>query len=122
MLKSSEISNNGVIQAAYRGQIASFGASVMNGSLLASIVFFSDQSGAKVDRNLLMDAIFEILNKVIDFTKLKVQPKTLFDYVKDHNTKETKELVLEASVALKLAMNLFVLAGDETTDDKEAVE
>jgi hypothetical protein len=52
---------NGQVDQGYSGQIAAFGAAVATGSLLSAVSFFSAQGGSKVDRSLLMDAIYALL-------------------------------------------------------------
>ena len=99
-----------VISRAFRGQIASFGAAITMGSLLAAVAFFSQQNKAMVDRSRLMKAIYLLLNPAGKPTD------SLFDYIhKERKTRNMKEPVVNACVALKLAMNLFVL--DEEGSD-----
>ena len=87
----------GKIDSRWRGQISSFGASVAQGSLLAAVSFFSAQGGAEVDRSKLMKAIAKLLN--LD--------KPLFDYVKAADPLTAKENVINAAIAIKLAMSLY---------------
>lgn len=109
---------NGKVKSGFWGQISSFGAAITGGSLPAAILFFSEKGGAEVDRSKIVKAIYYILNKkegVIDNTM-----KSLFDYVKDYEgpkKKEKKENVINAAIALKLALNLFPKE-NRTGDDK----
>jgi CRISPR-associated protein Cmr5 len=89
----------GKVDGKWRGQISSFGASIAQGSLLAAVSFFSAQGGADVDRSKLMEAIKRLLKKE--------QP--LFKYVEGTDKRKAKEEILNAAVALKLAMNLYEL-------------
>lgn len=105
VLKETGIAVDGKINKAFRGQISTFGAAVSTGSLLAAIAFFMDQAGASVDRTKIMDAILKILKweKVAG-----EQYKTLFEYARENQT-EAKEHIINAAIALKLAMNLYHL-------------
>lgn len=92
------------LNKSYRGQISTFGAAITMGSLPAAVTFFSNKGGSEVDREKLIEAIYQILK---NRAKIKNE-KNLFDYVKD-NGKEKKENVINAAIALKLAMNLYPL-------------
>lgn len=104
-LVKTGIANGEVISNSYRGQISTFGAAIINGSLISAIAFFSDKGGASVDRVKLIDAIKLLIPDANTY-------KNLFEYVKDKGKKNesaVKEQVLNAAIALKLAMNLFEL-------------
>lgn len=105
VLKKSEIVEKGKIKKTWRGQVSTFGAAVTMGSLIPAVAFFSDQGGAIVKRQCIMDAILEIMKKsgIVPDTY-----QTLFEYVKDQG-EQCKEEVLNAAIALKLAMNLYIL-------------
>jgi CRISPR-associated protein Cmr5 len=90
---------NSDINSKWRGQIASFGASVAQGSLLSAVSFFSAQGSAEVDRSKLMKAISELIG----------WDKSLYVYVCETEARVAKEKILNAAIALKLAMNLYDL-------------
>lgn len=106
VLKNEKIANdNNEIVKTFRGQISTFGAAITNGSLISAVAFFSQKGESDIDRSKLMKAIF-------DLTPNKGNNGTLFDYVKNEgkaNEPKVKEEILNASIALKLAMNLYVL-------------
>ena len=105
VLKKSEIVENGKIKKTWRGQISTFGAAVTMGSLIPAVAFFSDQGGSSVKRQYIMDAILEILKRD------HIAPEkyhTLFEYVREQG-EHCREDVLNAAIALKLAMNLYTL-------------
>jgi CRISPR-associated protein Cmr5 len=107
VLKEVGIANEaGEINKTWRGQISSFGAAVTMGSLLSAISFFSSKGGSDVDRKLLMDAILKLLPQ-----GNVAETKSLFKYVRSNSDREqaVKHEVLEAAVALKIAMNLYEL-------------
>ena len=95
---------SGKIKKTYRGQISSFGAAVTMGSLVSAIAFFSENGGSDGERSKLMDAILFVLKK-----ERGIKEQTLFDYVIKHKEEqdECKEEIMNAAIALKLAMNLY---------------
>lgn len=107
------VAKEGSVKKGFRSQIASFGASVTMGSLIAAIAFFSEQKGAKVDRGKLMEAILNVLHA----DGLIPENKTLYDWARDERAAgrgvPSRDAVLDAAIALKLAMNLYQL------DDRE---
>ena len=121
LLAKHEIAKNGKIDNTYRGQIASFGAAITMGSLLSAVAYFSKKGDATVDRTKILDAIYDIVNEQCENENL---PPTLFDYVRDRKSKglsaekACKEDVLNAAIALKLAMNLYELV-DTTKNPQE---
>lgn len=104
-LEKVGIAKNGSIDKTFRGQISTFGAAVVNGSLISAIAFFSDNGGSSVDRNKLLEAIKNLIPEAAD-------KKDLFDYVQKKGKAkeaEVKEKIIDAAIALKLAMNLYKL-------------
>lgn len=92
----------GEIPRSYRGQIATFGAAVMSGSVLSAIAFFSGKGESDTDRPLLMKAILKLLDDQYR--------GSLFDYAKKRKDDPMlKDDVFDAAIALKLAMNLYKL-------------
>jgi len=110
-LAKCKIANDGKIKKTFRGQISTFGAAVTMGSLLPAIAFFSDNGEASVERKRLMEAILFVLKK----RDSGISEASLFDYVsKRKNTElQCKEDILNATIALKLAMNLYELTKEE---------
>ncbi|MDE7313790.1 MAG: hypothetical protein K2N87_19565 [Eubacterium sp.] len=112
-VKEAQIANEkGEVNKTYRGQVTSFGAAVLMGSLLPSIAFFSDSKKSSVDRTKILEAIFYILKQK---GKIKQHEKDLFEYAKTESD-EKKEEILNAATALKLAMNLYHLT-EETENE-----
>jgi CRISPR-associated protein Cmr5 len=77
------------------------------GSLKSAIAYFSAQGGAQVERQKLMNAIYYLIEE-------KDPPggsgnRALFDYVVKNNNYRAKEEVINAAIALKCAMNLYIL-------------
>lgn len=105
ILKETGIAKNGKINKTWRGQISIFGAAVTMGSLMPAIAFFSDKAGASVERPYLLDAILCILKKE---GLASASCPTLFEHVKVHGD-SCKEDIINAAIAIKLAMNLYIL-------------
>ena len=120
----------GKIDKTFSGQIATFAVAVSTGSLLSAVAFFSDNGGASNERSSLMDVIYEIIanEKLPDIDKendknrdnLNNKNSKLLDYVKSkyEKSKESndivsynrvKEDILNAAIAIKLAMNFYEL-------------
>ncbi len=98
------------IPSVYRGYIASFGVSIVQTGLLPTLAFFSktgDNSDSDGERMLIAGLIADTLELNLDNNML------LFDYVKEYirdnpnDIDNLTEQIKEASVAIKLAMNLF---------------
>lgn len=108
-LEKTEIAENGKIIKTYRGQISTFGAAVTMGSLLPAIAFFSEDAKSSVNRSKLMSAILYVLKQ----KDSSINAKSLFDYArqmkKSGDEGRCKEDILNAAIALKLAMNLYEL-------------
>ena len=101
------------ISKTFRGQISSFGAAVVMGSLPAAVAFFSAKGGSEVDRPKLMQAIYYVIAKdahKTDKSKWIAEPSTIFAWVCNENSQMLKEKFIDAAIALKLAMNLYHLA------------
>ena len=93
---------DGKIKRGWRGQIASFGAAVAMGSLLSAVSFFSSQGSAELPRELLIKALESLIKK-----------DNLHEYIMDSMKEKpshehiVKEEIMNATIALKLAMNLY---------------
>ncbi|MEG1106916.1 MAG: type III-B CRISPR module-associated protein Cmr5 [Eubacterium sp.] len=117
VLETVKIAKNGKINENYRGQISSFGAAVIMGSLLPAVAYFSEKGDADVDRTKIIKAITHLLyNNEKNVDKLNLfgtlknqigQGKNTVDTLLDENY--IKEKVINAAIALKLAMNLYDL-------------
>lgn len=113
-LQELNIVENGKITKTFRSQISSFGAAVAMGNLKSAVAFFSEQAGASVPRENLIRAIWFVLKRSEGITKEKImnekiQTDEIFAYVCENDSIALKNAFLDASVAIKLAMNLFDL-------------
>lgn len=147
VLETVKIAQKGVVNRAWRGQIAAFGSAIQNGSLLAAVAFFSKQGGSDLERPLLLEAIEKMLkldaqgkddnrekadvrNKDVkddgrdgkNAQKNPVNPpergRPLFNYIHNEDGQKAKKRIINAAVALKLAMNLYDLEkGEESSEE-----
>ena len=62
-IKDNKIPENGVVNKTYRGQISTFGAAVVMGSLKSAIAFFSDPNKASVDRSKLIKVMYQLITE-----------------------------------------------------------
>lgn len=109
-IEKTGICKNGVISKTFRGQISSFGAAIVMGSLPAAIAFFSDQGGASVDRTKLIQAMDYCIRRAYSNKEVKTEePTAILEYVTKNNNAEVREQYIDAAIALKLAMNFFKL-------------
>ena len=98
------IAKNGEIAKTFRGQIASFGAAMTMGSFKAAVAFFAKDAGSDVERSKLLQAIHFVL------TGEKKSPEAIAKKVlgmTDEELKQVREQYIDASIAIKLAMNLY---------------
>lgn len=120
VLKDTGIATDGKVDSAFRGQISSFGAAVVMGSLKAAVAFFSQQGGAKVERQRLLDAMYRLVTGEND----SAPPSEVFRYVCDNDNPETRNKFMDAAVALKLAMNFYDMGreGSKNEESESAVQ
>ena len=131
--KAIEVLNNnekivkegGKIDKTFSGQIATFAVAVSTGSLLSAVAFFSDNGGASNERSSLMDVIYKIVidensqaitnqendsninSKLLEHVKNEYKEFKLKNDIVSYN--RIKEDILNAAIAVKLAMNFYEL-------------
>ncbi len=104
------IAAEGAINSRFRTQISSFGAAVTMGSLKAAAAFFADQGSSSIPRQLLLSAMYYVI------TGENLEPKAVFSYICQHDDVYTRELFIDAAIALKLAMSLYELAEEDRSN------
>lgn len=117
-IEKSGLSNNGKVNKSYRGQISTLGAAITMGSINSAICYFSKDANndSEVSRSKLLKAIEYVLNNNSD-TKSNYMNKDngLENYVlkitEPAELLRVKEDIMNASIAIKLAMNLFEWEG-----------
>ncbi|MCT4594740.1 MAG: type III-B CRISPR module-associated protein Cmr5 [Anaeromicrobium sp.] len=82
----------------YKGYINSFGATVINSGLLATIAIYDNKSsGSEADKSQIIRILEKILNK-----------DDLFNYAKEYKENMSiKRDIINASIALKLALRTY---------------
>lgn len=115
---NKKIVKDGKIEGGFAGQIATFSVAVSMGSLLSAVAFFSEKKQSAVERQELMNVIYEIItgktakeegSNLLSHTKKKYEEthpkdkssKGLFEYA------EFQRDILNAAIAVKLAINFF---------------
>jgi len=95
---------NGAIPSEYNGYISSFGAAVLQSGLNAAIAFNeSENSRSARNKRPLMQAILELIKNEND------KEEKLLEYVLSNDSSETKDKIMDAVTALKLAIRTFEL-------------
>ena len=95
------------IEKGFRSQISSFGAAVTMGSFRAAVAFFSDNGESDVDRSKLIQIMYYIVTGEIQKEPQDIAKKIL-SLTKTEEA-QMKEDFINASVAIKLALNAFRL-------------
>jgi len=95
-IEKFHIANNGEVPKQFNGYIASFGASVRQAGLLATVLFYAnEQSNAEEDRKKVVEAIEYIIGEKI---------------IKNNRVEQSMRTKVEdAAVALKLSVRTFKL-------------
>lgn len=88
-----KINNGNTIESQYNGYISSFGASIRQAGLLATVLFYQDDNNAEKDRHKIIDAIEFIIGEKLSNSQT---PSHM-----------TKMKVLDAATALKLAIRTY---------------
>ncbi|SFV51944.1 CRISPR-associated RAMP Cmr5 [hydrothermal vent metagenome] len=95
-IEKKKIAKNGEIPKQFNGYIASFGASIRQAGLLATVLFYANEnSGAEEDRKKVVQAIEHIIGKSI--------------VVDNSVDKKIRTEVEDAATALKLAVRTYKL-------------
>ena len=105
------IAKNGKIDKNFRSQISAFGAAVTMGSFKAGVAFYAKQGNADTDRSALLKAIHYMR------TGDDASADEIFISVcSSEDLSVIQAEYLDASIALKLAMNLFDMGQDDTSN------
>ena len=111
-LEVSGVVENGVIERTYRTQIIGFGAAVMMSTLPSAVAFFSGNGQASTDRTRLLQAVYYCISGEL------VSEKEILRRVCENNSNSLREQFIDASIAVKLAMNFFELVQGSGTSEK----
>lgn len=123
ILAKRKIASGGKVSNKYRKQISSFGAAITMGSVLSAIAYFSEKANSETYRPRIIAAVYDIIKERKE-NKDKRFPESLFDYAKEekkrgrYSEESCKEDILNAAIALKLAMNLYELVDTPKSSQK----
>jgi len=109
--KMEDEKKKGVVNKAYKGYISSLGAGIIQSGLLPTLAMYKGaekSENKKADTGKLLNAIFYVIKK---HRKLdKIQGGDLFKYALEAEDQErVKKEILDASIAVKLAIRTFKL-------------
>ncbi|AVQ46527.1 hypothetical protein N496_10540 [Clostridium botulinum A2B3 87] len=92
----------------YKGYISNFGASIIQSGLLSTVAFFeANDSKSKSDKQVLMELILKVVD-IYNEKQLEWKNNSPFlHYILENNNKQTEEEVINAAIAVKLAMRVF---------------
>lgn len=108
-----------LIEPEWDNAISNFGAAVRQmGMFTAVAAFSSDSEGSKVSKSLLMKCVLRII--VTGENDVCTKDDTLKKMVKDNpENMLLKKKIIDASVALKLALRLFIDNPKEEEENKD---
>ena len=97
---------SGKVLKEYDGYIASFGASIVQSGLRATIIMYSNSEGGGKNKNNLLEAIYDVVKNQYDWKPIE---KSLGDFIKEHPEDNflLKQRIMNASIALKLVVRTF---------------
>jgi len=101
---NSIFNEDGAIPNTFKSYISSFGASVIQSGLNAALTFNSNGTETGKQRKKVMNLLLEILKKS---NKIPENTSSLLEYSKTNNSAMLKKNIMDAAVALKLAMRTF---------------
>lgn len=104
-LHSCKIIKDGKYEKEFSGYISSFGASIVQSGLLATVIFYGNEESQAKERKKVVEAI----EYIIDIEKSALRNNLLNDA---SNEKELLKKVTEAAVALKLALRMYQKKGE----------
>lgn len=105
------------IVKAYRSQISSFGAAVSMGSFKSAVAYMaadSQNEKSKVKRSKLLQAIDYVVMRESNYEirDAKTICKEIVNNSNPSEISEMKDKYIDASIAIKLAMNAYTLVKD----------
>lgn len=106
-IKECEIANDGRVNKSFRGQISSFGAAVVMGSFKSAVAVYSENGRAEVERERLIRAAYYVA-----YNGVKKDAKDILAEVCQKEgaaLREMRDAFIDASVAIKLALNFYDL-------------
>jgi CRISPR-associated protein Cmr5 len=107
----SKMERNGVVNKAYKGYISSLGAGIIQSGLLPTLAMYKgneDSDKKKANTGILLNAIMHVIKGY--YHPDEKNNNDLFNYALESKDQEkAKQEILNASIALKLAIRTFKL-------------
>ncbi len=97
------IARDGTVESGYRSQISMFGAAVVTGSLPAAVAFFAERGSSSIERPRLLQAMYYCISDEV------LSAKEIMAIVCKNHSLSMRDQFIDASIALKLAMNFYEL-------------
>ncbi len=116
-ITSSKIADkDGNVKKEFKGYIASIGASIIQAGLLPTLAFYQNSSGKKADSFKVLDAILLLIKQ--NWNNEKLISYVIAKSTTDNNLDKNKlylieEDIMDAIVAIKLALRTFKIKDDE---------
>ena len=101
------IANDGVVDSRFNGYFSAFGASIIMSGVKPALSFYSNEKVVD-DRSKILSAIFALITDIDSVNDVKPQ-KLLSYYIQNEDDKMVKYKILNAAVALKLAVRTYKL-------------
>ena len=112
-LSICDIANGESIINSYRGQISSFGAAITMGSFKAAVAYLAAESkdeNSQISKARLLEAIYYVISE----EKTKKQAREICKMIfNEKDIDSIKDKCIDASIALKLAMNAYKLVKED---------
>jgi CRISPR type III-B/RAMP module-associated protein Cmr5 len=102
--------NTQTVAKEYKGYVSALGAGILQNGLLTTLALFSDKGDSKQDRKKLLEAIWMMVNNTEAAKRGEQDDNRLFNHalgLEEQALPQFQEEVLEAAVALKLALRTF---------------
>jgi len=103
---TKQISGRKVIESKYNSYISSFGGSIIQSGLLATLKIFE----ANDEKNKIIEALFYLLNSREKVSQIEKTKNNYYKTIKIYNNDQANKIrdeLIEMAVSLKLAMRCF---------------
>jgi len=108
--KTFKIANsNNEVDNKFSGYFSAFGASIVLSGMKPALAFYSNVKTVK-ERALILSAVYALINKTNENEIKNIKPiDLLLFYIENENDKLLKQKILDAAIALKLAVRTYKL-------------
>ncbi len=108
IIEEVKIANNNEVKNEFHGYFSSLGASIIQSGIVPAMAFFSNEnSRASKERAKILKAIYKL---IVPDTENNIDAKALLYYSIEHkNDEDLAPKIIDASIALKLAVRTYKL-------------